>query len=307
MNIISHVIRGAILCVTLSASLHAASAPADCISEDTRTQPLAQEDQRTHSRAYPIAAITYQAIDAQHQKLVAELKLNTLARYGVKAATAALAAYVVYELWMARTGNKEYAITAGDVSALTNAQLTAALYEINPPRFSWQWFKNGASSIGWSVVNIALAKGVFDRGERLVDSIMHEGNLEWYVKSHTQMGKALVELMEYAHMHDAPGASVREHEHYKEQLMYVVNSFMRDMTALLGFMSYCKTVVADPDVRMQMLTLAEYCRITCNECADAIGVALESDKAVTPYVNKMSKELDRSIKSFMRLEQGAGV
>jgi hypothetical protein len=112
--------------------------------------------------------------------------------------------------------------------------------------------------------------------------------------------------MEYAHMHDTRGVPEYEHAHYKEQLMYVANSFMRDMTALLGFMSYAKSGAADPDVRMQMLTLAEYCRITCNECAHAVSQALETDSVVTPYVSKMSKELDRSLKSFMRLEQGAG-
>lgn len=277
-------------------------------------------------RAYPIAAITQEAIDGHHQNLVQELKLNTLARYTVKAATAALVAYLVYELWLARAQRKELhtpsiAVPAGmsvsaDVEALSrevarlDRQQTAIgnqfqihLQENYPQFLTWQWFKNGAKSLGWSVVNIALAKGVFDRMERSIDAIMHEGNLDWFVKTHTRSLETLVELTEYAHSHDAQGASAREHAHHKEQIMQVTNSFITHMTAILGFMSYSKSVISDPDVRMHIHTLIEYFRITCNEFAQSVTHALEQDTQVTPHISKMSVELNRLLMSFMRLER----
>lgn len=280
-------------------------------------------------RAYPIAAITQEAIDGHHQNLVQELKLNTLARYTVKAATAALVAYLVYELWLARAQRKElpsYASTVDSTSGMQPAvyqnppdrdefnklndrvtaignQFQAHLQENYPQFLTWQWFKNGAKSLGWSVVNIALAKGVFDRMERSIDAIMHEGNLDWFVKTHTRSLETLVELTEYAHSHDAQGASAREHAHHKEQIMQVTNSFITHMTAILGFMSYSKSVTSDPDVRMRIHTLIEYFRITCNEFAQSVTHALEQDTQVTPHISKMSVELNRLLMSFMRLER----
>ncbi|MFI5332952.1 MAG: hypothetical protein ACHQVS_02510 [Candidatus Babeliales bacterium] len=275
------------------------------------------------TRNYPITFIEQDAIDAQHQKLVQELKLNTLARYGVKAATAAVLVYVAYEVWLSQRGNKDYIIpaesimvpdgqgvaTQGELNRVDHRvtvfgnQLHAHIQENYPQWLSWQWFKNGAKSIGWSVINIALAKGVFDRIENSIDSIMHNGNLDWFVKTHTKSLETLVELTEYAHTHDTPGATDREHAHHKEQIMQVTQSFINNMTAILGFMSYSKSGAADPQIRVNMHTLIEYFRITCNEFSQLVTQALEQDTAVTPHMSKMSVELNRILMSFMRLER----
>jgi hypothetical protein len=285
-------------------------------AQPTQTGVEQQEDNdgsyATYTRAYPIALINQETIDKHHQELVQELKLNTLARYGVKAATAALIIYMAYEIWSARAEHRPYGASAseGELKTLTDEQLTAGHYafqahlqENYPQRFSWQWFKNSATSIGWSVFNIAVAKGVFDRGERLIDSVMHEGNLDWFVKTHTRSLETLVELTEYAHNHDAPGVNAREHAHHKEQIMHVTQSFINHMTAILGFMSYSKSVAVDPQVRLQMHTLMEYFRITCNEFTQSVTHALEQNRAVTPHISKMSVELNRLLMSFMRLER----
>lgn len=276
------------------------------VMPDEETEQLFAHNQPSMitRRAYPITPISQEAIDKQHHALVQELKLNTLARYGVKATLAAVLVYMAYEVWASQTQRSEYAVSAGQgLKELTNAQLTAAFYEINPPRFSWQWIKNSAGSIGWSVINIALAKGVFDRVEQNIDVIMHNGNLDWFVKTHTASVDAITELSVYAHSHDTPGTAEREHMHHKEQVMQVTQSLMNDMTAILGFMSYCKSVTADAQIRVNMHTLIEYFRITCNEFAQSVTQALEHDTAVTPHFSKMNIEIHRALMSFMRLER----
>lgn len=255
--------------------------------------------------AYPIATINQEAVDKHHQSLVAEFKLNTLARYGLKSVAGLLVIYGAYQVWLSHKEHNavhEYPRIALVGESVSREEFNAFVNVINPRRFSWQWIKNEATSIGWSVFNIAMAKGIFDRGEQLVDSVFHTGNLDWYVKTHTRSIETLVELTEYAHNLDVAGVSAREHAHHKEQVMHATTGFVTHMTAVLGFMSYRKSVVLDPSVRVQMHNLMEYFRLTCNDFATSVAYALEHDQSVTPHISKMSVELNRLLMSFMRLE-----
>lgn len=293
------------LLVSLSLTMHGE------VATDTR------KEQVEICRAYPIASINQEAVDTHHQSLVAEFKLNTLARYGLKSVAGLLVIYGAYQVWLSHKEHNaahEHAPVVPRIALVRdlseevdrlNAHVDAMhsqLYALNPKWFSWQWIKNGATSIGWSVFNIAMAKGIFDRGEQLVDSVFHTGNLDWYVKTHTRSIETLVELTEYAHNLDVVGVSAREHAHHKEQVMHATTGFITHMTAVLGFMSYSKSVVLDPQVRLQMHNLMEYFRVTCNDFAVSVTYALEHNQSVTPHISKMSVELNRLLMSFMRLE-----